>query len=267
MTREAAGEAAYAAGEYAAALTEFRALRRMNGGNDFLAAMADCERALGNPDKGLKLVKEGLGAGPDFTTRVELRLVEAGCRMDLDQADEALRVLRHELENGGGKGTRSARVRLRYGYANLLEATGAVLDAERWFAAAAAMDDDGETDAAERVEALQGLVLELDEEALVGQEPEPQEDAEESEAEETGDDEDDEDEDGEDEDAEDDAVEDAEYDPESWADPEASEVFEDVAVAPEDAVVTPESVSGGAEPVASEVFEGIVAEDQDEDEG
>lgn len=171
VTREAAGEAAYAAGEYAIALTEFRALRRMSGGDAFLPAMADCERALGNPDKALALVKEGLKAGPDFTARVELRLVEAGCRLDLGQSDEALRVLRQELENGGGKGSRSARVRLRYGYANLLEETGAVEDAERWFAATAAMDVDGETDAAERVEALQGLVIEIDEDDLVGDEP------------------------------------------------------------------------------------------------
>ncbi|HOA89100.1 MAG TPA: hypothetical protein PKG79_07010, partial [Propioniciclava tarda] len=168
VTREAAGEAAYAAGEYAAALTEFRALRRMNGGDEFVAAMADCERALGNPDKALALVKEGLKAQPEFTARVELRLVEAGARMDLGQADEALRVLRQELENGGGRGTRSSRIRLRYGYANLLEATGATADAERWFAAAAGMDVEGETDAAERVQALQGLVIDIDEDDLVG---------------------------------------------------------------------------------------------------
>ena len=42
--------------------------------------MADCERALGNPDKALALVKEGLKAQPEFTARVELRLVEAGAR-------------------------------------------------------------------------------------------------------------------------------------------------------------------------------------------
>jgi len=168
VTREAAGEAAYAAGEYAVALNEFRALKRMNGGDEFAAAMADCERALGNPNKALDLIKDSLKANPDFNTRVELRLVEAGCRMDLDQTDEALRVLRQELENAGGKGSRSARVRLRYGYANLLEETGAVEEAERWFASAAALDANAETDAAERVEALQGVVIDIDEDDLVG---------------------------------------------------------------------------------------------------
>jgi tetratricopeptide (TPR) repeat protein len=172
VTREAAGETAYAAGEYAVALAEFRALRRMTGNDDFLAAMADCERALGNPEKGLKLVKEGLRTAPDLTARVELRLVEAGCRLDLDQPEEALRVLRQELEAGGTRGTRAARVRLRYGYANVLELTGNADEAERWFAAAAAMDTENTTDAADRVAALQGLVLEIDEDDLVGDEPE-----------------------------------------------------------------------------------------------
>ncbi len=172
VTREAAGETAYAAGEYQVALHEFRALRRMNGGTEFVAAMADCERALGRPEKALKLVREGLDAGPDFGQRVELRLVEAGARIDLGQPAEALRLLKHEIEASAGRGSRGARARLRYGYADLLETGGDSASAERWFAAAAALDEDAETDAADRLSALQGLVLEVDEDALVGDEPE-----------------------------------------------------------------------------------------------
>lgn len=168
VVREATGEAAYAAGEFEAAITEFRALRRMTGTDAFLPAMADSERALGRPEKALALVKEGLRAGPDFTTRVELRLVEAGCRADMGQTDEALRLLRSELEAGSGRGTRRAKIRLRYAYAALLESLGQPEQAERWFAAAAAMDLEGETDAAERVEALQGMVIDFDPEDLVG---------------------------------------------------------------------------------------------------
>lgn len=171
VTREAAGEAAYAAGEYAAALAEFRALRRMNGSNEYLPAMADCERALGNPDKALRLVAEALGVSHDFAQHVEIKLVEAGARYDLGQAEEALRVLRYELENNAGRGTRQARARLRYGYANLLEITGDTANAERWFAAAAAMDPEGETDAGDRLEALHGVVMDIDEDDLVGDEP------------------------------------------------------------------------------------------------
>ena len=173
VTREATGEAAYAAGEYQVALHEFRALRRMNGGTEFLAAMADCERALGRPEKALKLVREGIDAQPDFNQRVELRLVEAGSRVDLGQVPEALRLLKHEIEASAGKGSRGARARLRYGYADLLEQTGEAEAAEKWFAAAAALDTDGETDADDRVARLQGLVLDVDEDSLVG-DPEPE---------------------------------------------------------------------------------------------
>ena len=172
VTREATAEAAYAAGEYQVALAELRALRRMNGGNEFIAVMADCERALGHPDKALKLIKEGLAEQPEFRQRVELRLVEAGARLDLGQEAEALRLLKHEIEASSGKGSRAARASLRYGYADLLEHTGDADGAERWFAAAAALDEEGVTDAGDRVSALQGLVLEVDEEALLGDEPE-----------------------------------------------------------------------------------------------
>jgi tetratricopeptide (TPR) repeat protein len=174
VTREATGEAAYAAGEYAVALAEFRALRRMNGGVEYLAAMADCERALGHPDRALKLVKEGLAGGGDAGDRVELRLVEAGARLDLGQVDEALRLLKTEIESIAGKGSRASRARLRYGYADVLERSGDVESAERWFAAAAVLDTDGETDATDRVAALQGMVLEIDEDDLVGGDPEPE---------------------------------------------------------------------------------------------
>ncbi|RXW33206.1 hypothetical protein C1706_00010 [Propioniciclava flava] len=173
VTREATAEAAYAAGEYQVALAELRALRRMNGGNEFLAVMADCERALGHPDKALKLIKEGLAAQPEFRQRVELRLVEAGARLDLGQEAEALRLLKHEIEASAGKGSRGARATLRYGYADLLEHTGDADGAERWFSAAAALDEEGITDAADRVSKLQGLVLDVDEEALLGEDSEP----------------------------------------------------------------------------------------------
>ncbi len=173
VCRELAGETAYAAGKYAVALNEFRALRRMVGGTDYLAAMADCERALGRPQQALKFIQEGLDAGVDFPQRVELRLVEAGVRLEMEQPEEALRLLRSEIEAAAGRGSREARTRLRYGYADLLEKTGNSEDAERWFTAAAALDTEGLTDAEDRVARLQGMVLEVVEEDLVGY-PEPE---------------------------------------------------------------------------------------------
>ena len=55
VVREACGEAAYAAGEYAEALSELRAAKRMNGATAYLPIMADCERALGRPERALTL--------------------------------------------------------------------------------------------------------------------------------------------------------------------------------------------------------------------
>jgi tetratricopeptide (TPR) repeat protein len=162
ITREAAAETAYAAGDYATALNEFRALRRMSGGDAYLPAMADCERALGRHQAALKLVREGLAGDPDVPQTVELRLVEAGVRMDTGQAEEAKRLLKAEIESVGARGTKLARARLRYAYADLLERTGEGEVAERWFDAVVRLDPDQTTDAADRVAALRGIVIDYD---------------------------------------------------------------------------------------------------------
>ena len=162
VTREATGETAYAAGHFDVALSEFRALRRMSGTTEYLPAIADCERALGRPHAALKVVKEGLAAHPDVHQMIELRLVEAGARVDLGQRDEAIRLLRAELEAVGTRGPKLARARLRYGYAELLVAEGDLVGAEQWFNSAAALDVDNETDAADRVAELQGITIVFD---------------------------------------------------------------------------------------------------------
>jgi tetratricopeptide (TPR) repeat protein len=163
ITREAAAETAYAAGEYSAALAEFRALRRMRGGDEYLPAMADCERALGRHQAALKLIKEGLAANPEVPQLVELRLVEAGVRVDTGRRDEALRLLKAEIERIGARGPKVARARLRYAYADLLERAGEGEQAERWFDAVVRLDPDQSTDAEDRLAALRGLVIEYDE--------------------------------------------------------------------------------------------------------
>ncbi len=93
VVREACGEAAYAAGEYAEALSELRAAKRMNGAQDYLAVMADCERALGRPDRALALAHNPAVAdfAPDL--KAEVTIVEAGARRDRGEIDAALRTL------------------------------------------------------------------------------------------------------------------------------------------------------------------------------
>jgi tetratricopeptide (TPR) repeat protein len=162
ITREALGETAYAAERFDIALTEFRAVRRMSGADDYLAAMADCERALGRSEAALKLVKEGLEKSSSVFDTVELRLVEAGVRAERGQIREAARLLEAEIQNTGTRGSKQARARLRYAYADLLDRIGDKEGAEIWFKSAAILDPGEETDAAERLAALQGVVIEYD---------------------------------------------------------------------------------------------------------
>ena len=88
--REAAGLAAYAAGEYAEALAELRAHRRMSGLAHQIPVMADCERALGRPAKALDLLDEAPMAEMPPAARAELLLVRSGAYRDLGQPQQAL---------------------------------------------------------------------------------------------------------------------------------------------------------------------------------
>jgi tetratricopeptide (TPR) repeat protein len=166
IVREATAETAYAAGLFEEALSEFRALRRMNGSPDYLPVLADCERALGRHQAALKLIAEGDRTITDPSALVELRLVQAGVRADMGMRDEAVRLLRHELERPRGVVPKDAQARLRYAYADLLLAGGDETGAREWFSAAVRLDPEGQTDALDRLDELDGMVLTIDEDDL-----------------------------------------------------------------------------------------------------
>ncbi|GAA4382277.1 tetratricopeptide repeat protein [Nocardioides caricicola] len=153
VVREACGEAAYAAGHYAEALAELRAAKRMNGATAYLPIMADCHRALGKPQEALKLAKSPSVANFAPEPKAEMTIVEAGARRDLGQLDAALRTL--ELAPLMSKSRSSWVVRLRYAYADTLEAAGRDQDALMWFHRTHAIDADELTDADERADALE----------------------------------------------------------------------------------------------------------------
>ncbi|MDF1604153.1 tetratricopeptide repeat protein [Nocardioides sp. YIM 152315] len=153
VVREATGEAAYAAGHYAEALAELRAAKRMNGATAYLPIMADCHRALGKPQDALKLAKSPGVANFSPEAKAEMTIVEAGARRDLGQLDAALRTL--ELAPLQSKSRGSWVVRLRYAYADTLEAAGRDQDALTWFHRTDAIDGDEITDAAERAASLE----------------------------------------------------------------------------------------------------------------
>jgi tetratricopeptide (TPR) repeat protein len=152
VVREASGEAAYAAGRFKEALTEFKAARRMNHNGMYLPMMADCERGLGRPERALALAKDPQVIELDETGQIEMKIVESGARRDLGDTTAAIRALEgRELRSR----SRAAWVpRLRYAYAEALLADGQVAAAREWFERAAGVDIDGYTDAAERLEAL-----------------------------------------------------------------------------------------------------------------
>ncbi|WP_245306537.1 tetratricopeptide repeat protein [Acidipropionibacterium timonense] len=182
VLREVAAETAYAAGEYASALNDYRALHRMTGNANYLPVMADCERALGRPEAALKIIAQGEESDLSAKQRVELVLVKAGAREDLGQHSEARRLLRAALSSTDGPS--EAVARLHYAYAEMMLADGDEKAARRWFSSAAAHDPGGLLDAQDRVDILDGLEpAEDDEDDLVFSEeefegPSPEESAE-----------------------------------------------------------------------------------------
>ena len=153
VVREACGEAAYAAGEFADALAELRAAKRMNGSQDYLAVMADCERALGRPDRALALARNPAVPNLPAPLKAEMTIVEAGARRDLGEVDAALRT----LENAPLRSQSREEwvVRLRYAYADTLLAAGRSEDAVEWFHRTVAIDAEEITDAEERIAELE----------------------------------------------------------------------------------------------------------------
>jgi tetratricopeptide (TPR) repeat protein len=164
IVREAAAETAYAAGRYDVALSEFRALRRMTGSQDYLPVMADCERALGRPHNALKLAREADRLVLDPALRIEMIIVEAGARRDLGQDPEARRILERAVDRARPEDISPLAVaRLRYAYADALLAAGRDSEARQWFAAAATLDHDLQTDAQQRLDELDGFLIDYDE--------------------------------------------------------------------------------------------------------
>lgn len=163
IVRETAGIAAYQAGRWSDALAEFRAARRLTGRDSYLPLMADSERGLGRLDRALDIVTGPDARSADRATQLELRIVESGIRRDQGLPDAAVVALQvPELTQKSG---RAGHARLFYAYADALLDAGREEEAREWFGRAAAADQAGETDAAERLDELDEVEFEdLDDE-------------------------------------------------------------------------------------------------------
>ena len=154
IVREATGEAAYAAGHFGEALAELRAARRMTGSVDHLPVMADCERALGRPERALQLSKDPAVDKLSVDQKIEMQIVAAGARADMGDLAGALRALSSAPVRSVSR--EPWVVRLRYAYADLLVQSGRLEEGLEWFHRTEAVDADQLTDAAERVRELEG---------------------------------------------------------------------------------------------------------------
>ena len=156
--REAVGLAAYAAGDWATAIAELRTYHRMTGRQTHLAELADCERALGRPERAIDLYRGADRDALDKAGAIELLIVAAGARADLGQYDAAVAMLQVRELTVDDDAEWAAR--LRYAYADALLAAGRRDEAREWFSRTAAIDHDEVTDAPERLLELDGITLE-----------------------------------------------------------------------------------------------------------
>lgn len=157
LVRETTGVAAYRAGRWAEALAELRTGRRLTGRASYLPLMADSERALGRPERALAIVHDPEVSRLDRATQIELLIVESGIRRD--QGRPAAAVVALQIPELADTRPRPWSVGLFYAYADALLEAGREDEAREWFARAAAMDTDEETDAAIRFEYLDQVTI------------------------------------------------------------------------------------------------------------
>jgi tetratricopeptide (TPR) repeat protein len=147
VVRETAGYAAYRAGHYEIALKELRASHRISGDVSMWPVMADCERGLGNPLKALNLAGSNEVKRLAKPEEIEMRIVASGARRDMGEFEAAVVTLQcKELKNEN----EDWALRLRYAYADALDAAGRKEEAREWFRKCADLDSDELTDALER---------------------------------------------------------------------------------------------------------------------
>ena len=155
--REALGIVFYRQGEWSKALGEFRTARRLSGSDHLIPFMVDCERALGRLDKALDLALSARKDSLSAADQVELAVVVSGIRRDQAQyplANSELGALVRRT-----KPSNSWAARLFYAYADSFLDLDDEASAREWFSRALSADADLLTDAAERLEELDGVAV------------------------------------------------------------------------------------------------------------
>lgn len=150
VVRETAGVVAYMIGEWKLALSELRAARRISGGPGLMPLMADCLRALGRPEKALEMVDDTQYLQQlSADDLAEFRIVIAGIHHDNGDHEAAVNYLEQGPLDPSEQGV--SRARYFYAYADALQQVGRTEDAVTWFQHAFQADEEGLTDAADRI--------------------------------------------------------------------------------------------------------------------
>lgn len=147
--RETYGIVAYRAGEFATAGRELRTAVRITGRSDLLPMIADCERALGRPERAFEIAASPEAEKLDLNGTIEMMIVVAGAYADTGDVATALSTL--EIPALRQKVDGAWHVRLWVAYADLLERAGRDEEARKWLTLAADTDTEQLTDAAERL--------------------------------------------------------------------------------------------------------------------
>ena len=130
VVRETLGLTAYTVGDFALALREMQAYRRISGKDDQLPIMVDCERGLGRPDKALELGRSVDPKTLEPGVRVNLAIALSGARLDRGENELALAEL--EIAELNPEKVFDYSPQLFFAYADTLEILGRTAESKRW---------------------------------------------------------------------------------------------------------------------------------------
>lgn len=131
VVRETVGVTAYTVGDYALALRELLAHRRISGSNDQLPLIVDSERGMNRPERALKMGREVDRKSLHPSVRVNLAIVMSGARLDLGENELALAEL--EIPELDPSKVFDYSPPLFFAYADTLEILGRDQEAKKWF--------------------------------------------------------------------------------------------------------------------------------------
>lgn len=129
IARETLGFVAYRQGDWRLAERELRTAYRMNGENDYLPMIADCERGLGHPEKAIEIALSDEAKGLKGEAKAEMMIVFAGAYADQKHYDQALKIVRTLEQVPGLSG--AYQMRALQAEQNFLDEAGRVQESEQ----------------------------------------------------------------------------------------------------------------------------------------